>query len=349
MKILVVASNMVHIKNFHLPYIEAFSNDGHNVYVMASGQGADFEIPFKKRSLSLKNLILSRKIKKIIKRESFDIIYVHTTLAAFWVRFALKGVKNRPIVVNTVHGYLFGDGFGKLHNKLYLMCEKILKKQTDHIVVMNQEDEEIARKNNLCLGKIYKIDGMGVDFNKKKIEVSSPSVPPKKLIYVGEISKRKNQMLLVKALRRLPYKTLTLVGDGKERKSIEKYIKKHHMEERVHITGFTKNVGEYLKNADLYVSASRVEGLPFNIIEALASGLNIVASDIKGQRDILPREALYSLENEDDFIALVNNPPLYQIDAGIYSLDRVFDVNMRLYYECAEGAHILKKELSNRA
>ena len=345
MKILIVASNMVHIKNFHLPYIEAFRNDGHNVYVMASGDGVDFEIPFKKRALSLKNLSLSRKIKKILKRESFDIIYLHTTLAAFWVRFALKGIKNRPIVVNTVHGYLFGSGFGKLHNKIYLACERLVRKETDHIVVMNQEDEEIARENNLCLGNVYKINGMGVDFESKKIEQARPSVPPKKLIYVGEISKRKNQIFLVKALGLLPNVSLTLVGDGGERKSIEKYVRKHHLENRVNITGFTKNVGECLKNADLYVSASKIEGLPFNIIEAASSGLNIVASDIKGQRDILPSECLYSLENEMDFVSLVKNPPMFNGNMEKYSLNNVLNDNVEIYYACAKSTRQVAKNL----
>ena len=90
MKILIAASNMVHINNFHRPYINEFREAGHDVYIMASGEGADFNIPFKKRSLSLKNLRLSAKIKKIVKKEQFDVIYLHTTLAAFWIRFAIK-------------------------------------------------------------------------------------------------------------------------------------------------------------------------------------------------------------------------------------------------------------------
>ena len=345
MKILVVASNMVHINNFHLPYIKAFKDDGHDVYVMASGQGADFDIPFKKRALSLKNLALSNKIKKIIKREKFDIIYLHTTLAAFWVRYALKGMKNRPLVVNTVHGYLFGKGFGRIHNRIYLLCEKLVRKQTDHIVVMNQEDEIIANDNGLCLGKIYKIDGMGVDFSKKKIEASNPSYPPRKLVYVGELSERKNQIFLVKALRLLPDISLTLVGDGGERKRIEKCAKKYHLEERLHITGFTKNVGECLKNADIYVSASKIEGLPFNIVEAMASGLNIVASDIKGQRDVLPKECLFSLESEEDFVSLVKNPYKCQFDTVKFSLDNVLNKNIQIYYECAQVQKHLAENL----
>lgn len=335
MKILVVASNMVHINNFHLPYLKAFKEDGHSVYVMANGEGADFNIPFKKRSLSLKNLFLSSKIRRIIKREQFDVIYLHTTLSAFWVRWALKGMKKRPTVVNTVHGYLFGKGFGKLHNKIYLFCEKIVRKQTDSIVVMNQEDEKIARENSLALGQIYKINGMGVDFAKKQIEQAAPKLPPKNLVYVGELNKRKNQIFLVKALEKLPDMTLTLVGDGKERGKIEKYINKAKLSDRVTITGFTKNVGEYLKNADIYVSASTIEGLPFNILEAMASGLYIVASDVKGQRDILPDACLYALGNLDELIAKINSPQVCENIVNDYSLNSVLSHNMDIYYECA--------------
>ena len=335
MKILVAASNMVHIKNFHLPYIEEFKAAGHQTLVMASGEGADFDIPFKKRSFSLKNALLMVKIRKIIKKEKFDIIYLHTTLAAFWVRLALKGLKERPIVVNTVHGYLFGSGFSSLHNKIYLACERLVRKQTDYILTMNSEDEKIAIESGLALSKTYKINGMGIDFSKKEIQASEPKAPPKNLIYVGEISERKNQILLVKALEKTEGTSLTLVGDGKERKSIEKYVKKHGLNDRVTITGFTKNVGAYLKNADLYVSASKIEGLPFNILEAMRARLPIVASNIKGQSDLLPPECLYDLDSFDKLLELINNPPKCTFDTQKYELKDVLSRNMEIYYECA--------------
>ena len=107
MKILITASTMVHIKNFHLPYIEKFKENGDEVYVLANGEGADFNVPFEKKTLSFKNLALISKIRKILKQEQFDVIYLHTTLAAFYVRLALKGLKKKPYVINTVHGYLF--------------------------------------------------------------------------------------------------------------------------------------------------------------------------------------------------------------------------------------------------
>ncbi len=344
MKILISASNMVHIKNFHQPYIDAFKNDGHEVYVLANGEGADFNIGFKKRSLSIKNAFLSLKIRRLIKKEKFDIIYLHTTLCAFWVRLALKGLKNRPVVVNTVHGYLFGKGFGSLHNKLYSACERLVRNQTDYIAVMNNEDEIIAKENSLCKGEIYKIDGMGIDFSKKEIISATPSHPPENLVYVGELNKRKNQIFLVKALKRLEGAHLTLVGDGKEKEAILKYIKKEGLEKRVTVTGFTKEVGKYLSLADMYVSASKIEGLPFNILEAMKAGLPIVASKTKGQEDLLPDECLYEAENEDDFINhILNSSQEASYDIRKYELDLVLEKNMQIYKSCQRKEKISQK------
>lgn len=326
---------MVHINNFHREYIDSFKNEGNEVLVLASGEGADINIPFKKRAFSLKNALLSLKIRKIIKQERPDVIYLHTTLCAFWVRMALKGMKKRPLVVNTVHGYLFGSGYGKLHNKIYLLCEKILKKQTDSIVVMNGEDEKIAKENSLCLGTVYKINGMGINFLKKEIPKATPAFPPRKLIYVGEISKRKNQIMLVRALEYLPECHLTLVGDGGEREKIEKYARTHNLSDRLTVTGFTKDVGEYMKEADLYVSASTTEGLPFNILEALKSELPIVASHVKGQSDLLPSECLYEMNDIDTFVSLVENAKPMSVDISKYEIQNVLNENMEIYKSCA--------------
>ena len=74
MKILIAASNMVHINNFHRPYIDRLVESGHDVKIMASGEGADFDIGFKKRTFSIKNFILSSKIRKIIRSHKHLVI-----------------------------------------------------------------------------------------------------------------------------------------------------------------------------------------------------------------------------------------------------------------------------------
>ena len=326
---------MVHIKNFHLPYISAFRDAGHEVSVMASGEGADFDIPFKKRAFSFKNLRLSLLIKKILKREKFDAILLHTTLAAFWTRFALFGMKNRPVVVNTVHGYLFSEHSSSLKRKLYLMAERLVRKKTDHIAVMNEDDLVIAKENKLCLNEPFLINGMGASLSFLENPIRHQFDGTLRLVYVGEISKRKNQIFLLKSLSKLDGATLTLVGDGDEREALEKFARDNGLSNRLKITGFTKNVREHLEGADIYVSSSTIEGLPFNILEAMSAKMPIVASDIKGQRDLLPRDCLYELNNEDQFVDLVRSTQLGEREYDIekYKIESVLAQNIGTYLD----------------
>ena len=334
MKILVVASSMVHIKNFHLPYIEELSKRGNSVDVMANGEGADINIPFKKRAFSFKNFILSFKIRRYLRKNNYDAVYLHTTLAAFWTRFAMWGLKKRPTVINTVHGYLFSSHSSKLKRAVYLLAERLMRKRTDHIVVMNKEDYDIATENKLCKGEVAFIHGMGV--SQSRLPEPTPRArtgDTRNLVFVGEISRRKNQIFLVKALKELENAHLTLVGDGDERKNIEKYAKKHNLQNRITVTGFTKGVNEQLARADIYVSASMIEGLPFNIIEAMNMHLPIVASDIKGHRELLPSECLYPLNDMDAFVSRVNDIICEEksYDFEKYKLDAVISQNVDMY------------------
>ena len=273
-------------------------------------------------------------IRKILKKEQFDAIYLHTTLAAFWVRFAMWGIKKRPTVVNTVHGYLFSSKSSGLKRKIYLSAERVLRRRTNHIFVMNEEDFHIATENKLCTGRVVLIDGMGIAESRLlKKEPKNHTNDIKTQVFVGEISKRKNQIFLVKALEKLENVHLVLVGDGDERKNIESYARKHNLSNRITITGFTKDVKRYLSEADMYVSASTIEGLPFNIIEAMSASLPIVASDIKGQRDLLPKECLYPLNDEDAYVELVKNICQKNQDFNIekYKLNVVVEKNVNLY------------------
>lgn len=333
MKIFIAASNMVHINNFHRPYIDKLRAEGHQVYIMASGEGADFDIGFKKRSLSFTNFKLSRQIREIIKKEKPDAIYLHTTLAAFWIRMALKGLKERPYVINTVHGYLFGKNSSKVHNAVYFCCEKLVRKQTDDIIVMNSEDYEIATKGKLCLGCVYFSKGMGVSFKQYDGLPRKESTDKIALAYVGEISKRKNQIFLVQAMKQLEGYALTLVGDGDKRAEIEEYINKEGLNDRVFITGFTSEAYEYISRCDIYVSASNIEGLPFNIMEAMYLKKPIVASNIKGQRELLPQKMLYSPNNMEEYITLLKNTNIGMVEYDVqgYRLENVLPENMELY------------------
>ena len=295
MKILYAASSVGHINNFHKSYIEALRNDGNTVLVMANGNGADFDIPFEKKLFSSKNRSCRKQIRHILDAEKFDAVILNTTLAAFHIRLAMRG-KSRPRVINIVHGYLFSLMGGGLRRRMLLFCERYLRRKTDKILVMNNEDLEIAEKYKLSLDGVAITRGMGatarnVELDRLEMRNRLSSENNYVMTFVGELSDRKNQALLIEGLKEIKKEisnaVLWLVGEGEKRDGLEALSVRLGVFDSVRFVGYTDSPCDFVGASDLYVSASRIEGMPFNIIEALGVGMPIVASDIKGHRDLL--------------------------------------------------------------
>ena len=226
MKVLYVASTMSHINNFHTRYIEKLKEDGFSVSVMANGEGADYNIPFEKKLFSSINTACRRDIARIMRNERFDRIILNTSLAAFHVRLAAR-MKYRPRIINVVHGYLFSENpmyfDEKMKGKMLLLAERFLRRKTDAILTMNEEDLHIATHKKLATGPVIPTFGMGVptpiyttEPNAIRSEYSKESEFV--LCYAAELSDRKNQRFLIAAmpeiLLNIPEARLWLVGDG---------------------------------------------------------------------------------------------------------------------------------------
>ena len=332
-RILYAASSMSHINNFHRDYIKALTDMGHEVQILARGDGADHNVPFEKRIFSRKNAECRRMISKIVRDGGFDAVLLNTTLAAFHIRLAIRG-KNRPRIVNFVHGYLFSRHTGIIKRRILLLCEKILKSRTDAIIVMNKEDLGIAEKNALTKGKVYFTNGMGIKprvphLSRNEVRAMTKDENSYVMTFVGELSGRKNQEFLIRALKRvreyIPSAVLWLVGDGGERQRLEAVCAELSLSDSVRFVGQTPYACDYMRASDLYVSAAVSEGLPFNIIEAASCRLPILASRVKGQEDIIidgECGCLYTLGDTEQFVEMVR-----RIHSGEISLsaDRIFE------------------------
>lgn len=189
-KLLYVASSYGHILSFHIPYIKKLQKMEFEVHVAAAGAlektGSNairpdelkdipkFDIPFQKKMFSSKNIGCTLELVQLIKKERYDIISVHTSLAAFFVRLAVMLIRSsKPTVINTVHGYLFDKDTAFLKRNIYLGAEKVTKPATDVLVVMNQQDYEMAEKHHLYKKRLIKIPGVGINttrFSRKKVE-----------------------------------------------------------------------------------------------------------------------------------------------------------------------------------
>ena len=248
-KILYAASSAEHINNFHLPYIDALRNDGHDVMIMARGSGIDFDVPFEKKIFSPANAKCRKEVKKIIEREKFDAILLNTSLAAYHIRRALS-VKKRPRVVNFVHGYLFSKGIKSFKERLLLLAEKSLSSRTDKILVMNGEDYEIAKNHRLCPSDPIMTHGMGAtcgaeQISREQVRAELSAEDKTVLSFVGELSGRKNQKMLIEALpfikKAVPNAMLWLVGDGAERDELAALANKLGLSASVAFIGIRSN------------------------------------------------------------------------------------------------------------
>lgn len=354
-KVLVVASTSNHLLTFHMPYIGELKKTC-DVFTMARDTDvafADFNVNFEKKIFSFKHLSVIKQIRKILKENDFDVVFLNTTLAAIIVRCAIKKLKKKPKVVNIVHGYLFGEKDGFLKRKIYLTIEKMFRKQTNDIVVMNNEDYDIATKNKLCLEEVHMIRGMGINGDRFKNTAKPNSGLEEEFVFsfIGELSVRKNQLFLidfVKKLNKLGIKSkLNLIGDGVLKTKIQKKIKKNKLQDQIKLVGYTANIEKYINGSNYYICASKIEGMPFNILEAMYVGSVVFSSDIKGTVDLIDdfeNGVLFKLNDMDDLInkfRLVKNNLTLQNKirknavktAKKYLFNEVFDENVKLFNE----------------
>lgn len=324
-KVLYTASTYSHIRNFHRPYLNWFRGEGWEVHVGAGGEPAGvpeadscFSLPFAKRMTAPSNFRCARLLGHRMEEEGYDLVVTHTALAAFFTRLPLLRRRERPRVVNMVHGYLFDEGTPFVKRNILMNAERLTAPCTDLLLTMNQSDQEIARRYRLG-GRLANIPGVGVAYGR--IDDVPPEagaalrrewkIPPEAflLIYPAEFSKRKNQALLLRGLAALPKQVwLLLPGEGACLEECRALARELGVADRVRFPGQVSNIPACLRAADCAVSASHSEGLPFNIMEAMRAGLPIVATDVKGHSDLLEGGAglLYPDGDGAAFAAAVN-------------------------------------------
>ena len=305
-KILFCASTVSHIKNFHLSYLKAFHEQGYEVWVAANKTEsipyADHVValPFDKKLVSLHNVKAIFTAGRLLRKQKFDIVSTHTTLSSAVIRAAVILLRKKPAVYCTSHGYLFNenDGFKKW---IYLLPEKICSHVTDVLMVMNHEDYDIAVKHKLYRDRLCYINGMGIDFKKFHPVPEEERLALKReqgfsendflFLYAAEFSKRKNQRLLITAFAETagkhPDMKLLLAGNGLLLDECKALAGRLHMKNNILFLGYVDDMQSLYSLCNACVTTSNIEGLPFNVMEAIACGLPVIASNIKGHHELV--------------------------------------------------------------
>lgn len=238
------------------------------------------------------NLLVWRELIDLCSKSNFDFIHCQSPLGGAMGR--LIGNKFNIPVIYTTHGFHFFKGSPKRNWAVFYPVEKLLSRYTDIIVTINSEDFEVAKKF-VGVNNAFKIPGVGIDYygiqdraNKavRNEVLGALDIPTtaKVLISVGELSDRKNQIVVLKALAQMkdPNVYYIMCGIGVNKQRYIDFAKKQGLENNVRLLGYRNDVPELYGSADICLFPSRREGLGLAGLEAMASGLPVISSNVNG-------------------------------------------------------------------
>ncbi|WP_455140486.1 glycosyltransferase family 4 protein [Stomatobaculum longum] len=254
------------------------------------------QIAFAREPWNLQNMSAVRELAALIRREGVSLLHCHTPMGAACARVAAArtGLRN---VIYTAHGFHFFDGAPKKNWLIYYPVEKFLSRYTDSLLLINREDYVRARKK-FSARHTDLLPGVGIDIEAVQRESAESGglreelgiLPGQRvLLTAGEMIPRKNQALLLEVLRRLNHPTLTLIilGHGKLQDELKAKARVLGVEAQVIFPGYRTDVFRFYGIADLFLFPSLQEGLPVAVMEAMAAGLPVVASGVRGNRDLI--------------------------------------------------------------
>ena len=323
-KVLYVTTVSRTINAFLIPHINMLLDNGYEIHCACSidkpvdkelqRRGVKiFEVPFSRNPLGIGNIKAFIKLEELQRINDYDIVHVHTPIAAIYGRLLKLNFPSLRIIY-TAHGYHFLKGGSKLGWILYYPIEKIMAKFTDVTININKEDYEIT-KEKLKPKKCYLLNGVGLDLDKYK-KLSSKEIQEKRkefglkdkdfvVLMVAEINKNKNHIQLINAMDILkdkyPNIKVLCIGDGTLKESLEKQIILRNLQNNIFMLGYRLDVNKLINISDIGILLSRREGLPRNIMEFMACGRKVIATDIRGCRDLICDETIGTLVNVDDY------------------------------------------------
>lgn len=297
---------------------EAACADGVHAQRLREEGFAVHPIPFERRVLTASHLKAFIALYRLLRDREYDIVHVHTPFAQVLGRLAAKLAKV-PIILYTSHGFQFHESRPRWARKLIILIERLLGRWTDLVFTQSQEDALTAVQLRIVPRDRVVWIGNGVSLqtfcpgppDQTVREEFNLAAEDKIVVFVGRIVREKGVLELVEAmaqvLHAVPNARLLVVGDTlasdgdiDAKRLFKEAINKHHIEYAVRFAGLREDVPRLLRAAELMVLPSWREGMPRSIIEGMATGLPVVATDIRGCREeVLPQQTGFLVPPKD--------------------------------------------------
>ena len=319
-----------------------------------------FQIDFARSPKHVRKLAESYKeIEELLFREKYTLVHVHTPVAAAEVRLAAKdynyaierrvkegkSAPERLRVIYTAHGFHFYDGAPKKNWIIYYPIEKELSRWTDILITINKEDY-IRAKNEFHAKEVVYIPGVGIDTHKygfkiltdEQIQEDRKNIGIKDdqvwILSVGEMNENKNHETVIKAIGELSDDDkkkvfYTIAGQGDKQEELQKLIDTLNLQDNVKLLGFRDDVPKLYDAADIFIHPSFREGLSVALMEAMSSGLPVIASRIRGNVDLVDDEGgeLFDPKSVEEckkaIKSLLDKTTEERASAGLYNRNKI--------------------------
>ncbi len=314
-KLLMVTTVPSTLRSFLLPFAAHFRSQGWQVDAMACGvstspeclQGFDhvWDVEWSRNPLDPRNLLSAPGvIREIVSREKYQIIHVHTPVAAFVTRYALKDLRHQlgAKVIYTAHGFHFYHGGNPLKNAAFINLEKSAGCWTDYLVTINYEDKDAALQHKLVApGRSRYMPGIGVDlkyYNRQMVSESAVAQVRQELgisehtpllLSVAEFTARKHHCDAIMAFAKLARSDVhfAIAGSGPLMDKMKQLAAELGVANRIHFLGNRSDVPVLMKAARANILVSAQEGLPRSVLESLALETPTIGTRIRGTQDLL--------------------------------------------------------------
>ena len=261
-------------------------------------------------------IALYRYIKKAFEAgKGFDVIHSHLTHSQLWVGIVVSIFFPSIKLVTTEHdtsNRRRASAWGRLFDRfLYRSYSKI-------ICISGGVKESMAKWQPHLVSRLEVISN-GIDLEKFKAS-DRLEKEPVTILSVGRLVKKKNFDTAIKAIKALGSISVRyiIIGEGEERENLMEWVRDNRLDDKIEILGHKENVSEYLSDADIFLLPSRWEGFGLSLVEAMATGLPSIVSDVPGISEVLGEDGVcgFKIPPEDEgemamqLKALIENPAL---------------------------------------
>jgi glycosyltransferase involved in cell wall biosynthesis len=242
------------------------------------------------------------EIIRLLRRERPHVLHTNSSKAGILGRLAAP-IARVPISIFTVHGWAH-TAYQGLASTCYLAAERLVCPLTTCTICVAENERAAGLRARTCRSGRTVVIPNAVDV--AAVPQSRLGGDPPTIVSVGRLAWPKDPLTLVRAMARLEpgsFRAL-LVGDGPDHNTLEAEIHRLGLRDAVRLLGERNDVPTLLAGADLFLLSSKSEAMPMSILEAMAAGLPVVASQVGGVPELIVEGETGLLVPPDDVDAL---------------------------------------------